>query len=67
MGKTTFSGPVVSKNGFVGGAGSAPTATTTTAGTVRQAASQPAAAGASPTKAEYDALLTALRTAGIMA
>jgi hypothetical protein len=34
-------------------------------GAVR-AASQPNAAGANPTKAEYDALLSALRTAGLM-
>lgn len=44
-----------------------PAASPTVAGAVKQAASQPAAAGANPTKAEYDALLTALRTAGIMA
>ncbi len=69
MGQTTFSGPVVSPGGFIGPvtSGSTPSATTTVAGTVLQAASQPAAAGANPTKAEYDALLTALRSAGIMA
>ncbi len=41
-------------------------ATATQAGTVKKAASQPPAAGANPTKAEYDALLTALRNAGLM-
>lgn len=79
MASTTFSGPVTSTNGFVGDLtgdvtggftpveGAAPTATETTAGTVRQAAFQAAAAGANPTKAEYDALLAALVAAGIMA
>jgi hypothetical protein len=42
-------------------------ASTSVYGVVKQASSQPAAAGATPTKAEYDALLTALRNAGIMA
>lgn len=41
-------------------------ASATVFGTVKQAASQPAAAGANPTKAEYDALLAALKAAGIM-
>lgn len=41
-------------------------ATATAAGTVLRAASQPNAAGANPTQAEYNALLTALRNAGIM-
>ena len=45
----------------------APDATETVAGVVKQAAFQPAAAGANPTKAEYDALLAALVAAGIMA
>lgn len=44
-----------------------PEATTTVEGTVKQAAFQPNAAGANPTKAEYDALLAALIAAGIMA
>ena len=48
------------------GASGAGAATTTTFGTVKKAASQPAAAGANPTKAEYDALVAALKTAGIM-
>lgn len=42
-------------------------ATETSFGTVQQAAFQAAAAGANPTKAEYDALLAALIAAGIMA
>lgn len=68
MSMTTFSGPVRSLNGFIGGTTSPTvTATTTTAGLVKQAASQPDAAGATPTKAEYDALLAALRAAGLMA
>lgn len=45
----------------------APLATETIAGLVQQAEFQPAAAGANPTKAEYDALLAALIAAGIMA
>lgn len=79
MASTTFSGPVTSTNGFVGDVtgnvtgsitgveGAAPTATETTAGTVRVAAFQADAAGANPTAAEYDALLAALIAAGIMA
>lgn len=42
-------------------------ATTSTAGIVKQAANVPAAVGDTPTKAEFDALLTALQNAGIMA
>lgn len=42
-------------------------ATTATAGLVRQAEAVAAAAGESPTKAEFDGLLTALKNAGIMA
>lgn len=42
-------------------------ATTETAGTVRQAANVALAAGEAPTKAEFDALITALINAGIMA
>ena len=42
-------------------------ATTATAGLVKQAANVAAAAGESPTKAEFDGLLTALKNAGIMA
>lgn len=42
-------------------------ATTTVRGTVLQSALVPDAAGANPTKAEFDALLTALKAAGIMA
>ena len=42
-------------------------ATTATAGLVKQAAAVEAAAGESPTKAEFDGLLTALKNAGIMA
>ena len=65
MAATHFSGPVVSAGGFIGPiAGNA--ATPSVAGMVKQAASQPAAAGANPTKAEYDALLAALKAAGIM-
>lgn len=68
MAGTHFSGPVYSTAGFVGGiTGTTVTATTTVAGIVKQAASQPNAAGANPTKAEYDALLAAMRTAGLMA
>lgn len=69
MGQTTFSGPVVSPGGFIGPvtSGSTPSATTTVAGTVLAAASQPAAAGANPTKAEYDALIAALKASGAMA
>lgn len=44
-----------------------PEATPTVEGTVKQAAFQANAAGANPTKAEYDALLAALVAAGIMA
>lgn len=42
-------------------------ATASTAGLVKQAANVAAAAGESPTKAEFDGLLTALKNAGIMA
>ena len=42
-------------------------ATTATAGLVKQATNVAAAAGESPTKAEFDGLLTALKNAGIMA
>ena len=42
-------------------------ATTAKAGLVKQAAAVAAAAGESPTKAEFDGLLTALKNAGIMA
>ena len=42
-------------------------ATTAKAGLVKQAASVAAAAGESPTKAEFDGLLTALKSAWIMA
>lgn len=42
-------------------------ATTDKAGLVKQAAAVAAAAGESPTKAEFDGLLTALKNAGIMA
>lgn len=42
-------------------------ATTATAGLVKQAEAVEAAAGESPTKAEFDGLLTALKNAGIMA
>lgn len=48
------------------GGATVPEATTTTFGTVKQSALQPDAAGANPTKAEYDALLAALVAAGIM-
>lgn len=44
-----------------------PAATPTARGGVKQAASQPAAAGSTPTKAEYDALVASLKAAGIMA
>ena len=43
------------------------TATTGKAGTVKQAAAVPEAAGEQVTKAEFKALLDALKTAGIMA
>ena len=42
-------------------------ATTATAGLVKQSAKVAAAAGETPTKAEFDALIAALVTAGIMA
>lgn len=42
-------------------------ATTAKAGLVKQAEAVAAAAGESPTKAEFDGLLTALKNAGIMA
>lgn len=42
-------------------------ATTATAGLVKQAANVAAASGDTPTKAEFDGLLTALKNAGIMA
>lgn len=42
-------------------------ATTAKAGLVKQAAAVEAAAGDAPTKAEFDGLLTALKSAGIMA
>lgn len=48
------------------GANIVPAATTTVAGKVKQSALVANAAGANPTKAEYDALLAALKTAGIM-
>lgn len=53
-----------------GGAGPAytlPAATPTVLGGVKQAAKVADAAGEAPTKAEYNALLAALRTAGILA
>ena len=42
-------------------------ATTATFGTVKQAALQANAAGANPTKTEFDALLQKLKDAGLMA
>lgn len=51
---------------YFGSGGVPAAATATTIGGVKQAASQPAAAGANPTKAEYDALIAALKAAGIM-
>lgn len=44
-----------------------PAATTTARGGVLKAAVQAAAAGANPTKAEFDALIAKLQAAGIMA
>lgn len=44
-----------------------PEATTGQEGTVKQAPLVADAAGATPTKAEFDALLTALKAGGIMA
>ena len=44
-----------------------PAATPTYLGAVKQAALQAPAAGANPTKAEFDALLTKLQAAGVMA
>jgi hypothetical protein len=41
-------------------------ATTTRAGTVLRGAAVANAAGANPTKAEYDGLLTVLRNAGVI-
>ena len=41
-------------------------ATTAVAGTVKQSAKVATAAGATPTKAEFDALITAMVTAGLM-
>lgn len=46
--------------------GTFPAASTTVRGTVKQAALQANAAGANPTKAEFDALLAKLVAAGIM-
>lgn len=43
------------------------TATATTAGQVKQGVHVPDAAGSAPTKAEFDALLASLRTAGVIA
>lgn len=43
-----------------------PEATATAEGTVKMAANIAVAAGAAPTKTEYDALLAALKAAGIM-
>lgn len=45
----------------------APLATTTVAGAVKKSAAVALAAGANPTKAEFDALINALKAAGIMA
>lgn len=42
-------------------------ATATKQGTVLQGVHVPNAAGANPTKAEFDALLTSLRNAGVIA
>ncbi len=42
-------------------------ATTATAGVVKQGVSVPNAAGANPTQAEFNALLTSLRNAGLIA
>lgn len=42
-------------------------ATTTRPGTVLQGAAVAVAAGANPTKAEFDALVTSLRAAGVVA
>lgn len=47
-------------------AGTFPAATTTARGTVKQGAAV-ANAVAAPTKAEFDALLTSLRNAGVIA
>lgn len=42
-------------------------ATASVAGVVKQGVAVAAAAGAAPTKAEFDALLASLRTAGVIA
>ena len=44
-----------------------PAASASALGGVKQAANVPTAVGETPTKAEFDALLTALQNAGIMA
>jgi hypothetical protein len=44
-----------------------PPASATAAGVVKQGVNVAAAAGATPTKAEFDALLTSLKNAGIIA
>lgn len=58
------------KNGVGGGEGEPyvlPAATTSALGGVKQSAAVPEAAGENVTKAEFKALLDALKTAGIMA
>jgi hypothetical protein len=52
---------------LVDGKYTAANATSATAGLVKQAAKVAAAAGDAPTKAEFDALIASLVTAGIMA
>lgn len=54
-------------NGGEGGSYVLPAATTTTLGGVKQGAVVTDAAGENVTKAEFNALLTALRNAGIIA
>ncbi len=71
MAKTTFSGPVNSVNGFeIDGvplaAGGVTSVNAQTGAVVLQGAAVPNAAGATPTKAEFDALLSSLRTATLL-
>lgn len=64
MGTTTFSGPVVSNNGFVGAVTGAVTATTVTATTVSATGNITADSGTAPTAGGMAAFL-ASSTAGL--
>lgn len=64
---TYFKGDLKTNNFEVTGTLTGPAATAAAYGLVRRGVAVPNAVGANPTKAEFDALLASLRTAGIIA